>query len=87
MKFRNIIASALIICILLTTITPAFDEKAKAAEDVDITKSEIIKSAAEYLISSKNSDNSIGYSGLINDTAEAVSVLERFIDADKFNSD
>ena len=82
MKIKNIIAFTLTICIILSIITPAFNATVRAASNADLTKNEIIKSASDYIKSSKNSDNSIGYSGLINDTAEAVAVLERFTEED-----
>ena len=82
MKIKNIIAYTLTICIILSIITPAFNYTVQAASNADSTKNEIIKSSSDYLKLSKNSDNSIGYSGLINDTAEAVAVLERFTEED-----
>ena len=82
MKNRNIVVFTLIVCVLLSCISVPSRFVVDAAGDIDSIKNEIIEDSTGYLISSKNSDNSYGYSGLINDTAEAAAILKRFSDTD-----
>ena len=82
MKNRKLLAFTLILCVFLSCISIPNRSTVNAAGDINSTKKEIIQQAIEYLNSSKNVDNSIGYSNLINDTAEAVAILKRFSDTD-----
>ncbi|MBR6402544.1 MAG: LPXTG cell wall anchor domain-containing protein [Eubacterium sp.] len=86
MKNRNIVVFTFIVCVLLSCISVPSRFVVDAAGDIDSIKNEIIKDSIGYLISSKKSDNSFGYSGLINDTAEEVAILNRFSDTDVSDS-
>ena len=82
MKNRKLLVFTLILCVFLSCISIPNRSTVNAAGDVNSTKKEIIQQATEYLNSSITVDNSLGYSNLINDTAEAVAILKRFSDTD-----
>ncbi|MBR6403281.1 MAG: hypothetical protein IKS48_07845, partial [Eubacterium sp.] len=80
MKYQNIIAVTLIFCVFLSCLAVPSKVRAEGEKDTDTIKSEIVKDSVEFIKSSKNTDKSFGYNGLINDTAESVAVLKRFSD-------